>query len=335
MSAYDDASARLSQAPATPYYNLAANSVTNPGGLGGYGHRTAFFALIADILTVASYMLAQATTFLTNVTAQAAAAATSATNAAASSASALNAPGTMATTTANIIPAAGVIAFPLQQLNKAFSEGQTVVVASAAAPSTKYIQGRIVLFTPGTGAMQVDVQAGYFAGGAFADGKVSLAAGGGVAASRNVATAGLAIGGGDLSADRTINVPAAVAADLKLATSTTTSVTPKSLADAIAWTALTYASVIAWAANTIGPNGRVILTANATVGAPTGLIDGEVYAICPIQDATGGRTLAWDAIWDWGVNSPIVLPTAANKRAIVVAIYENSKLRILSTWKEA
>lgn len=328
MTAYTDAVTRLDQTPLNPYYNLSPYEVTtNPGGMAGYGHRIAFFDLVADLLTVGEETVAKSADAV-------AAAAT----AAAAASSAINAPGTKASSTTSLTVGAGAKALTLAETGKAFAIGQTVKLARTSNPAAVNMWGDISAFNAGTGDMTVQVAAGSFkgAGGPYTDWTISLAASGdAVPNTRQVTGGGLATGGGPLSADQTITVTAAVAADVRPGTDTTKAVTSKSLADTVAWGALTYASTIAWDTASIGPNGRVTLTGNPTVGAPTSLIDGEVYAITLIQDGPGGRTAAWASIWDWGVNPPIVLPTAANKRATVVAIYEASKLRVLGSWKEA
>jgi hypothetical protein len=127
-------------------------------GLDAGGHRTRFVPALAQVVAVAQNAV------------------TSATSAAGYAASALGAPGTNATTTTSITPAAGSISFTLAQTGKLYSLGQTVVVASAAAPTTKYVQGQISAFTSGSGAMTIVVAAGAYLGTAFSDGVVSLSA---------------------------------------------------------------------------------------------------------------------------------------------------------------
>lgn len=58
------------------------------------------------------------------------------------------------------------------------------------------------------------------------DGVGRQSAPGGVPPARTVATSGLATGGGDLSANRTINVPAAVQSDQETASSNAVAITP-------------------------------------------------------------------------------------------------------------
>lgn len=78
-------------------------------------------------------------------------------SAAASAASAINAPGTQATSTTSLLIGTGAKSFTLAQTGKAFAVGQSVVIASTAAPSTNQMIGAISSFNAGTGAMVVDV----------------------------------------------------------------------------------------------------------------------------------------------------------------------------------
>lgn len=338
MSAYDDASARLSQAPATPYYNLAANSVTNPGGLGGYGHRTAFFALIADILTVASYMLAQATAFLTSVTAQATAANTSATNAAASATTAVNAPGTSSTsvTPNDITGAVGTTKTWVIQTGKSIVAGMPFRAARTSAATTQYMDGTVQSYNTVSGQIQIAIEGITGAGLAITDWTLSLTGPkGGIPTTRNIAAAGLAVGGGDMSADRTITVPAASAADVRTGADLTKAVTAGALTGSAAFITLTDAATIAWDTNQ-GYNATVIMAGSRIIGAPTGLKDGQTYTLEPVQDATGGRVPSWASIWNWGSAGVPILQTGANKRDKVFAQYNAATGKLdASFWKGA
>lgn len=155
-------------------YTNDNNGVT---GLGNGGFLTLMFPLFNDFLAVANYT--QSTTLVAAQTA-ATNAGNSATAAAASATSALNAPGTSATTTTSITPASGSISFTLAQTGKLFSLGQTMLVASAAAPATKWIQGQITAFNSATGATTLSVGGSGFAGTVFSDGVVSLGSTAGV-----------------------------------------------------------------------------------------------------------------------------------------------------------
>ena len=58
----------------------------------------------------------------------------------------------------------------------------------------------------------------------------------------------------------------------------------------------------------------VTLAGNRTVAAPTNLLNGAFYALEVIQDATGSRTLAWNAVFKWTGGAAPILSTAANAR---------------------
>ena len=76
--------------------------------------------------------------------------------------------------------------------------------------------------------------------------------------------------------------------------------------------ALTDAATIAWDAAAIGHSASVTLAGNRTLGAPTNLADGAELTLRVLQDATAGRTLAYNAIFKWaGGAAPVVTATAA------------------------
>ena len=72
--------------------------------------------------------------------------------------------------------------------------------------------------------------------------------------------------------------------------------------------ALTDAATIAWDM-ALGPSTRVTLGGNRTLGAPTNAIAGQAYHLRVIQDGTGGRTLAYNAVFKWPGG---VAPTVAS-----------------------
>lgn len=59
--------------------------------------------------------------------------------------------------------------------------------------------------------------------------------------------------------------------------------------------ALTDAATISWAAT--APVATVTLGGNRTMAAPSGLLAGGLYTLIVTQDATGGRTLTWNAVF--------------------------------------
>lgn len=224
-----------------------------------------------------------------------------------------------ATSVTALTVGAGNKALTLAQTGKLFSLGQTVVIAETSAPATNQMTGIITAFDSTTGAMTVNVGSSVGAG-SHADWTISLGATAGVASTRAISAAGLATGGGDLSADRTITVTAANAGGVWNGTSNAVAITPLALISAATFVALTDAATVAWDTYN-GFNAKVTLGGNRTIGAPTNLKDGIVYTLDVSQDATGTRVPSWNAIWDWGAAGAPTLSTAAGKKDKVVAQY--------------
>lgn len=64
----------------------------------------------------------------------------------------------------------------------------------------------------------------------------------------------------------------------------------------------------------------------ATVGKPTNMLDGERFIIAIAQDATGSRTVSWNAVFNFPNGTP-VLSTAADAVDYFACLYRaaNSK----------
>lgn len=247
----------------------------------------------------------------------------SAAQAAAYAASIVGAP-LSATSSSSLTIGSGVQSFRLDQVGKLFSRGETVVIAETSAPTTIQMTGIIGTFDPTTGDMSVTIPVGGTLGaGTHADWTISLGASvvAGVATTRQILTTGLATGGGDLSADRTVNVPAATASDVRTGTDTTKAVTSGALVGAAAFGALTDAATVAWDTAAIGFNAKVIIAGNRLIGAPTNLKDGVTYTLDISQDATGTHVPSWDGIWDWRSSGAPTLSTGANKKDKITAQY--------------
>lgn len=71
---------------------------------------------------------------------------------------------------------------------------------------------------------------------------------------------------------------------------------------------LTDAANIDWAVGA-AQSAKVTLGGNRTFNAPTGLVAGALYVLRVIQDGTGSRTLAWNAVFKFGATP--ILQTAA------------------------
>ncbi|MGE0022124.1 MAG: hypothetical protein AB7S70_00645 [Hyphomicrobium sp.] len=117
-----------------------------------------------------------------------------------------------------------------------------------------------------------------------------------VATTRTVSTSGLAAGGGDLSADRTIDVPKGAAADVRGGTNDSKALTIKAIYDGLAEVNLTQASTIAVDLAT-GLNFETTMTDNRILGNPSNGVPGQSGRIRIVQDGTGSRTLAYASNW--------------------------------------
>jgi len=63
---------------------------------------------------------------------------------------------------------------------------------------------------------------------------------------------------------------------------------------------------------------QLTLTNNTTFDAPTNIQDGGFYSITLIQDGTGSRTAAWDAVFKWAGGTAPTLTTTASAKDILV-----------------
>lgn len=95
--------------------------------------------------------------------------------------------------------------------------------------------------------------------------------------------------------------------------------------------ALTDAASIAWDLDT-APMARVTLAGNRTMAAPSHQRDGGMFALTAIQDGTGGRSLAWNAAYEFGVDGLPTLPSGAGKVAIFVFLSDGAAMRCVGRW---
>lgn len=104
---------------------------------------------------------------------------------------------------------------------------------------------------------------------------------------------------------------------------------PNPALDVVPWApvALTDAATIAIDAS-LGNHFRVTLSANRTLGAPTNPTDGQRILVEVAQDATGGRTLAYNAVYAFGtdVTSP-TLTTTASKVDYLGFVYSSAAVK--------
>jgi len=94
---------------------------------------------------------------------------------------------------------------------------------------------------------------------------------------------------------------------------------------------LTDGASIAWDLDT-APMARVTLAGNRTMAAPTHQRDGGMYALTAIQDGTGGRSLAWNAAYEFGVDGVPSLPSGVGKVAIFVFLSDGTAMRCVGRW---
>ena len=94
-----------------------------------------------------------------------------------------------------------------------------------------------------------------------------------------------------------------------------------SIGDAI--TALTDGATVNWN-TTLGNVSTITLAGNRTIAAPTNLHVGS-YVMLVRQDATGSRTLSWNAVFKWAGAAP-VLSTAANALDVISLVCDGTYL---------
>jgi hypothetical protein len=71
----------------------------------------------------------------------------------------------------------------------------------------------------------------------------------------------------------------------------------------------------------------VTLGGNRTLNAPTNMVAGATYRLVVKQDATGSRTLTWNAVFDFGDLGEPVLSTGANKEDIFYFDCDGTNMR--------
>jgi hypothetical protein len=96
--------------------------------------------------------------------------------------------------------------------------------------------------------------------------------------------------------------------------------------------ALVDGASIAWDLD-VAPMAKVTLGGNRTMAAPTNQRDGGMFVLEVTQDGTGGRTLAWNVAYEFGVEGTPVQPTAAGKKTIYVFISNGAAMRCVGRWE--
>ena len=87
---------------------------------------------------------------------------------------------------------------------------------------------------------------------------------------------------------------------------------------------LTDGATIDWAVNA-APVAKVTLAGNRTINAPTGGSAGQFVSLLVIQDATGVRTLTWNAVYEFASDTAPVLTTTADLGDLFVFRYNGTK----------
>lgn len=283
-------------------------------GLANGGHRIRFVPALAQLVAIATFVVQKAA------------------DAAAAAASALGGVGSIATSTTSLTIGAGDQVLDVG-LSKTFAAGQKVGIARTSDALNSAMYGTVKTYAGST--LTVTIPSGNTIGsGTFSDWTVSPTLYG-PASSRSISASGLATGGGDLSADRTITVTAAAAADVRAGTSLTTAVTPKALVDSAAPQTLSYGSTVSWDV-ALGYNAYLTLAGNPIISAPTNLKDGIPITLFLDQGSAGNRTItSWASIYDWGSAGAPTLSTGANKVDIVSGIYSATTGKVHMSFRKA
>lgn len=80
---------------------------------------------------------------------------------------------------------------------------------------------------------------------------------------------------------------------------------------------LTDGATINWDADTNGQIVSVTLAGNRTLAAPTNVLENACYVLRVTQDATGSRTLTWNAAYKFPGGTDVVLSTTASAVDII------------------
>jgi len=95
--------------------------------------------------------------------------------------------------------------------------------------------------------------------------------------------------------------------------------------------ALTDGASIAWDLDA-APMARVTLAGNRTMAAPSHQRDGGMFVLSAIQDGAGGRSLAWNVAYDFGLDGVPTLPSGSGKIAIFVFLSDGAAMRCVGRW---
>ncbi len=102
----------------------------------------------------------------------------------------------------------------------------------------------------------------------------------------------------------------------------------------IAQVTLTDATTVVWDV-AAAPTAAVTLGDNRTLGAPTGQIAGSTYVLRVVQDGTGSRTLAWNALYDFEANAVPILTLLAAHVNTFVFVSDGTNLLLINPTRRA
>ena len=150
--------------------------------------------------------------------------------------------------------------------------------------------------------------------------------------SRTVSASGLATGGGDLSANRTIDVAAATAAEYRVGTANK-AVSVGNAWEAMAEVSLTDGATISWDMST-GIDFTVTLAGNRTLANPTNLKVGKKGRLRVVQNSAGSKTLSYSSDYEFSGGTAPVLSTTANAQDVLYYDVISSTRIVLSILKD-
>ncbi|MEE8485033.1 MAG: hypothetical protein V3S38_00555 [Acidimicrobiia bacterium] len=102
----------------------------------------------------------------------------------------------------------------------------------------------------------------------------------------------------------------------------------------IAQVTLTDAATVVWDVGA-APTATVTLTDNRTMGAPTGQIAGSTYVLRVVQDGTGSRTLAWNALYVFEANAVPILTLSAAGVNTFIFVSDGTNLHLINPSRRA
>ncbi len=271
--------------------NTYNDGTVPPGNMGAGGHEDNFIPALADTVAVAGFSKTQAE------------------RSEAAALTALNAPGTTATSTTPQTWTGGSVGSDFTwtiQTDKTIVAGMDMKAARTSAASAQALYFAVKTYNPANGQLVGTITAVLGTGTAIADWTISMAQNAGIPTSRSIVGGELATGGGDFSANRTITVSKATAAEIAAGAEDGKAITPKGQMDALAPQVLTDAATINLNM-ALALSAMVTLTATRTLGKPTNYHRGQVYDVEVWN--TGAFGLNFHACYEGGANGlPVITP---------------------------